>query len=196
MFTFSILILSITFKVLAQEMLSAKELNPQGVFGINLKGTTIHGNTVPVTNIRGGWVIMQDWAMGIDFNFVAPTSRIDNIYEDIDVIPIGAYAGLYLEKSFWSHRLIHFSIPVAFGWGSIFYLKDWSQDKSGTDDLKDGDYFNYIEPGLIGELNVMKNLRLNFGFTGRITSKLDLAGTDSDTFRGLNYGIGVKIGNY
>jgi len=180
----------------SQDYLSSSAMEVEGLFSVGVKASSLRGDLVPVANMRAGWMFNNKINAGLDLNFVPPTQRVTGIYDDIDVFPVGVYAGIFVEPIFWGNNLIHLTVPLSFGWGGVFYLKDWEQDKSGTDDLKDGDYFSYIEPGLIGELNLMENIRLNLGLTGRLTSKLDLVSTDADTFRGLNVFMGVKIGAY
>mgnify|MGYP001028438934 CR=1 FL=1 len=182
----------------SQETIVDKNLETQGSAALLLEGTTFADKFIPSIGLRGGWTINKKVFTGFDLNLLVPTVTLDNVASD-PVMPTGIFGGLVVEPIIAGNDLVHFTIPITMGGGGIFYFLDWSVDEelnAENDDLRDGTFFGYIEPGVSLEVNVFERLRLGLGVGYRLTTKLDLDNTASDAFQGMNYQIILKFGKY
>jgi hypothetical protein len=182
---------------LAQNYVNNKDFESASVFGLMVKFTQFDGDFTPVLNSRTGWTIDKKFSAGFDLNLMLPNISKEDIYS-FPVTPLGIFAGLYVEPIFWADKMIHMTIPVSGGWGTLIYLQDWSSktQSNSTDDLVDGTFFRYLEPGIQAEINLYRKIRINAGISYRLTSNLNLEGTPEDAFNAINIGVGAKFGLY
>jgi hypothetical protein len=194
LFFTSILIFSFVYSH-AQEMLNKKVYKTAAVFGLQVKATQFDGEFAPVLNARAGWTLNQYLSGGFDFNLLIPTISKDGIF-DVPVTPTSLFAGIYLEPIIWKDKLVHLILPVSAGYGTLIYLNDWNSDSEDNtqDDLKDGDFFRYLEPAMAAEINLFRRVRLNAGVSYRFTNRLNLEGTPDRAFNAFSYFVGAKFG--
>lgn len=108
------------------------------------------------------------------------------------------YGGIKMEPVLFSNKLVHLTIPVILGAGAatlnprtaILYDGNWDYEYN----LYDSDFFFVAEPGINVEVNLYKNLRLDFGTSYRFVDNVFISGTNNGNFGGLSGNIGIKLG--
>jgi len=168
-----------------------------GGFGaISFKSTELLDESIVMAGLRGGWIINRTLGIGFEGYGIIPTATIPNI-DNVDVMPIGGYGGLFLELIFFSNQVIHVTFPVSSGAGWLGYYEDGGNNFSNfTNDQIADDVFWYVEPGVDLEVNIARNFRLAGGVSKRFTQDLILPETTDDDFSTLSYFLTLKIGSF
>lgn len=175
--------------------------------GTNLNFSNFKTSNILFSEINGGLVLNHDLYLGLNVNGIINMPVIQNIDENdndySDALLVGGYGGIIIEKIIFSKKIIHFTLPVQIGGGGLFYMTErrYSQIDNDGDmvmrrKLIDKYGFFYIEPGISVEINVLQFMRLNVGVKYRITTKLDLQGTNYHEFNKLSTTIGFKFGKF
>ena len=165
-----------------------------GGFGaLSVKGTTIDGKETMAMGIKGAFVLNHNFNIGIaGYGFLSPVKL--SAVDSIDYA--GGYGGLFVEPVIWSDKVVHLAVPIIVGGGGIAntitntpygYNDQYYQDASG--------YFVF-EPGLMVEINMIKNMRLDIGGTYRWTYGLALPGVESDILNDWSLEFAIKIGAF
>lgn len=96
--------------------------------------------------------------------------------------------GGFFEYTLHSDKVVHLTFPIYFGAGEV---------ETDHEDLSPGlgeSNFFVVEPGVMAEVNLSKNLRLNagilYGFTGNFTYRY----LDQSDLQGLRFQMGLKAG--
>ncbi len=85
------------------------------------------------------------------------------------------------------NKLVHLTVPVMIGVGEL-------QADNDAGDLGSSEAtFLVIEPAVLLEVNLMKNLRFNLGTGYRITSDFDYLGVNQNDMAGLRFHGGLKF---
>lgn len=160
-----------------------------------VQATQLAGEPAGMVNINAAVTFNNKFSIGAvygqTFNEVLPVSTPnENAYLDLRM------GGATVEYTFASNRLIHFSIPVAVGAGEVEY--GW-RDEFGydfNDDQPYGeDYFFYVEPGAILEINVLPFMKFSTGATYRfVPGGVDYQQLDAADVSGLTFSAGLKFG--
>lgn len=110
----------------------------------------------------------------------------------------GGYGGAMLGVIIKPHKVLHLSIPVLIGGGSLIYsdipMSDYNHNPSVH--VIDQTEFFVVEPGVELELNVFRFMRVAAGVKYRYTSALKLIDTPRDAFNTLSGSITFKFGNF
>ena len=191
-------------------LITGKKLQFTGVFASpELKGTIFNDGEG-----KDGYGFLVGGRMGVIFNNkfsigaggygLTTDHRVDlSGYPEINDpnARIGfGYGGLVLEYTFFSNKLIHFTIPMLIGGGSASVYKDIN---ISDDNLDWDDFDNYestglfvIEPGVNVELNLTKFMRLDLGASYRMVqfSELDYLPDSDDKFSNLAVNASLKLG--
>jgi len=100
-------------------------------------------------------------------------------------------AGLFLEYTVFSGKLIHATFPLIIGGGEL-------DADSESDDLFEDIWgernFILFEPGARLEINVSQNIRFNIGGSWRFTSAFNFWGVNQGAFMGPVATVGIKVG--
>jgi hypothetical protein len=161
-------------------------INPSFKFG------EIAGSTAIIPGIGAGVVLNNKMYFGLNYQYIAsentPAGESDNrLYLD------QRWGGLKFEYSFQPKNAIHFNFPVELGIGETeLDLKDFFEDEFS---VPAGDaWFAYIEPGVALEINIHKNVKINFAAGYRFVSDFTFRNLTEKEIMGITCSAGLKIG--
>lgn len=167
------------------------------VLSPSLQGAQIYGEPALFTQIGAGLVLNQAWTIG---GFVGTTplelfpSNMQGQFGVPTDFSFHTFGG-FLSYSLQSHRLLHFSFPLALG------VIETDMDDRDSDELDaipevEGDDFRmFIEPGLNLELNIHKYVRTFAGVSYRFhTGSLYQQGAVPATGDYLLVNAGLRVG--
>lgn len=167
------------------------------VLSPSLQGAQIFGEPALFTQIGAGLVLNQAWTIG---GFVGTTP-----FELFPVNRQGPFGiptdfsfytyGGFLSYSLQSHRLLHFSFPLALGViETDMDNRDWNE-LDAIPSVDGDDYRLFVEPGLNLELNIHKYVRAFAGVSYRFhTVSLYQEGDVPATGDYLLVNAGLRVG--
>ncbi len=168
-----------------------------GFAGLGFKISNFRDRTIGIMDLKGGIDLNHTLRLGLELNGVFPTARFEDVTPNYSVIMNSFYGGGFISAVLHSDRIIHVTIPITAGAGWIGFLRDWEDDTvQDLSHINSGDYFLFVEPGLLGEINLTTHIRLNFGYSYRLTQKIDLKNTAPDAFQGGNFNFGLLVGGF
>lgn len=189
------------------ETLFGKDVK-HGYYGaLDMKFADVNNDLGVLVGGRGGWIINSTISIGLGGYGLATQRRYDyeklnpaNIYNDDAVFNAG-WGGLFLEYTYNSDKLFHFTANTLIGGGYALMREYSGVYKFGNDDewdsrILDDTGFLVIEPGVTGEVNITNWFRVSAGVSYRIVSGFDLTGFDNNTLSGLNGNISFKFGKF
>ena len=177
----------------------SKNRSNGGYAAFSLGYSQIDGKDAFVAGGRAAFIFDQAFAVGLGgYGFVN-----DFYYKDvIDGDPVniglaGGYGGLVIEPIIGPRMPVHLSFPVLFGIGGVALVEDdnWWNDHYHSYS-SESDVYLVFEPAVELELNLTKFLRVAAYGSYRLTSDIELDGTDPDALNGLNIGMTFKIGKF
>ncbi|MBN2357343.1 hypothetical protein JXO59_14610 [candidate division KSB1 bacterium] len=201
------ILLIATWPVVAQqETLIGGESHSGGYGGPLLQITEMKGHSATLVGGRGGWIINHSFVLG-----GAAYGLVTNIESDADVLAqegnqysqlflnVGM-AGVMLEYYARPQKLIHFSIQVVIGAGTVGYCTHrkgeghWYEDEE--DNLVAEDAFFFAEPGITATLNVASFMRLGVGASYRTATGVGLEGLKDDDLSGIGMNVFLNFGSF
>lgn len=149
--------------------------------------TTFDESTAALFNLRSGVQIKDKFALGgyyqVSLNEIIPQSEtIPGIYMDY------WSAGGFVEYTLLSKKLIHLTLPVYAGYSEVEMDNDFGLARLGEAN------FLQLEPSLLLEVNLLKNVRFNAGAGYRFVGQMNYRNLDETDMSGLTGHIGLKIG--
>jgi hypothetical protein len=176
-----------------------------GGFGaIEVNYTELMDKNSLLVGVRGGWVINHWLNMGLGGKGLVTGIHKDvisgnNVLENSMDFYMG-YGGLYFEPTLAPKFPVHLSFPVLIGAGGAVYVDNvdtWDDEDNDYNSVEvDNDAFFVVEPGVMLEMNVIKNMRFGFTVSHRFIDDLKLIETDSDALDGMSYCFTIKIGKF
>ena len=187
------LILIISLSVYCQgETLISGKIESGGYGGPEVKFGRINGDWEVLVGGKGGWIINHQFILG-GAGYGMPTKGDIipgmNPPQNYETFEMG-YGGVLLGYVSESNKLIHVTVDVVIGGGSISNGKNESYNEYGED------AFFITEPNINFVLNVTRNLRFGFGAGYRITSGVDYFGLDDADIRGESINLSLKFGEF
>jgi hypothetical protein len=139
-------------------------------------------------NIAGGLVFKDIWTVGAFYNTSVNNFRpekliVPDAYADV------RYGGLHLEYTVHANKVFHLSFPLQFGFGEIELDTDNEQSSSFGEEK-----FWVINPGVMGEVNIHPNVRLQAGLNYRFATSFDYQNLDASDISGLVFQVGLRAG--
>lgn len=149
--------------------------------------TQMDGSATSLFNLRGGISLKDQLSFGMFFNTslneIKPKSEIlPNIY--MDYWTVGGFA----EYTLLSKNLVHVTFPLFIGYSEV-----QMDNEIGEIELGESNFFQ-IEPSVLLEVNLHKNIRLNAGAGYRFVSEMNYRNFNQSDISGLTGYIGLKIG--
>jgi hypothetical protein len=148
-----------------QTLVGSGDLTHGGYGGPVVRFTSIRGEGAVMAGGRGGWIINHRFVLGgAGYGL---TSTVDARTPG----PFGepylefSYGGVTLEYVINSDRVVHGSVELLVGSGSISRRMEWDGDRGGPEDV-----ISVIEPGATVDLNVTPWFRLSAGASYRFVS--------------------------
>lgn len=138
-------------------------------------------------NIAAGIVLKDKFTIGGFYNGSANNFRPENLtvpgtYADI------RYGGLHLEYTLNPHKVFHLSFPLQIGYGEIELDREESSASFGEE------HFAVIKPGVLGEVNLHKNIRFQAGVNYRIATDFSYQNLSASDISGLAFSAGFRVG--
>ena len=155
----------------------------EGFYGFS----QISGSDAHILGARAGAVFNNQFTLGGYFQ-----QSVNQNFRPTELLPADQYmdfwsAGGFVEYTVAANKLVHLSIPVMIGVGEV-------QADNDAGDLGSPEAsFLLIEPAVLMEVNLMKNLRFNLGTAYRFTSDFDYLGVDQSDLAGLRFHGGLKF---
>ena len=189
-----LLFVIITLPVFAQEqtLIGAGEIENGGFGGPAVKVTIINGETAVLIGGRGGWIINHTFVLGGAGYGLATNvhaKKTDSIHQFIHM----GYGGLDLEYIASSNDLIHFSLELLIGGGSIGF-KDENEDI--FDNHRTTESFFVLEPSAHANLNVTHFFRIAGGISYRYINGLESPLSTNTGLSGLSVVLSLKFGKF
>jgi hypothetical protein len=185
----------------AQDMqtLFAGGVSHGGFGGPVVKFSDVGGSLGVWVGGRGGWIIgfgnnhsisLGGGGYGLASSHPVLDPDAAGWPEREDLRVRAGYGGLELEYTNRSQRLLHWTASTLIGAGSV------ALETADFPVAADEPSFFVLEPGMHGELNVTRFLRLHAGLSYRYTSGADRAGFTDRDFSGVNGTIALKFGGF
>jgi hypothetical protein len=185
----------------AQDMqtLFAGRASHGGFGGPVVKFSDVGGSLGVWIGGRGGWIIgfegphsisLGGGGYGLASSHPVPDPAAAGWPGREDLRVRAGYGGFELEYTNRSQRLLHWTASTLIGAGSV------ALETAEFPVTADEPAFFVLEPGLHGELNVTRFLRLHAGLSYRYTSGVDRAGFTDRDFSGVNGTIAFKFGGF
>ena len=94
-------------------------------------------------------------------------------------------------------EIVHITVPLFIGAGSFSAVNEQLDFNNFVSNVTlETSSFAVVEPGLELELNVSKNVRLNFGASYRLIQGSNLRGVTDSDLSGFAGNVTVKIGKF
>lgn len=155
----------------------------EGFYGFS----QISGSDAHILGARAGAVFNNQFTLGGYFQ-----QSVNQTFRPTELLPADQYmdlwsAGGFVEYTLAANKLVHLTLPVMIGVGEV-------QADNDAGDLNNAEAtFLLIEPAVLLEVNLMKNLRFNLGTAYRFTSDFDYLGVDQNDLAGLRFHGGIKF---
>jgi hypothetical protein len=192
----SIMILGSQSPAQEETLIGNGEISHGGFGGPVIKYTQIKDEFALMVGGRGGWILNHSFVIGL-----GGYALVNNIRANI---PQAAnypqpsinfdYGGLELEYVFRPDRLIHSSVNMLIGGGSVSYKDELWNDRSERD--FGSEVFFVFEPSGNIEINITNFFRLNAGISYRFISGIDLLELKNKDLSGLSATLTFKFGKF
>jgi hypothetical protein len=165
-----------------------------GFGGPELKLTTMTGDAAILMGGQGGWIINHGFVIGgagygLTTTHDAPaTLSRPNTRSSLQF----GYGGLRLSYIVRPHDVVHFTMGLLVGAGGYSILS--RNDAADSHMMHDGRAFFVTEPQGEIETNVLRYLRVGFGFSYRFIGTRSVPGLDASDLSGPAASILVKAG--
>jgi len=176
----------------------SKHQSNGGYGAVSIGYSRIDGMDALITGARGAFIFSHSFAVGIGgYGFVNDFDYKEVVLGNpVNVGLAGGYGGIFIEPIIGARLPAHLSFPVLFGIGGVALVEDSDWWDEYYDYSTDTDAFLVVEPAIELELNLTKFLRAAAYASYRLTSDIDLDGTDPDALNGVNMGLTFKIGKF
>jgi hypothetical protein len=215
-FTLLLTILFVSLFAIAQEETSVNNDKIGTLFGKNKDAklgwfvgldngyTQFDSREVYLCGLNAGLVINHNFSMG--FSGSGWTNRntmyYSNVTDSTGAYLEGGFGRFLFEYTLFPQSAVHLTFPILIGGGGASYINDedyWEWDEGEWDTWHknlDTDIFFSVEPGIRAEVNILKFMRLNAGFSYRYVSGLELINTPSDMMNNFSFTAGLKFGKF
>ncbi|MCU7519463.1 MAG: hypothetical protein ACM3UR_08780 [Bacteroidota bacterium] len=178
------------------------EMDNGGFGGPQVKFSSVKNNFGVLVGAYGGWLINHQFMIGGGgyglANNIKANSDVQKVfnYSSQPYINFG-YGGGVLEYYFNPNSLLHSSVSLLIGAGGVSYRSanhdtDLLSDEWNDDSNADAVFV--LEPGVSGELNIAKYMKVGFNVSYRFVNGVDTYGLKDSDFSNFSGGITLKFG--
>jgi hypothetical protein len=157
-----------------------------------LKGSEMLGQLSLLVGGRIAWVANHQFCLGIGGYGLASEVSTDFDGTDVPALLNFGYGGLEVEYIFFPQHMFHFTLYTLIGGGGA----DFFTREEGSDKEWDGDAFFIIEPGFNLEFNIREGWRLDFGYSYRFVSDLQMDELSNEDLRDVAANITLRLGKF
>lgn len=155
-----------------------------------LKGTEMLGQLSLLVGGRVAWVANHQFCLGVGGYGLA--SDVTTDLDDVSAMLNFGYGGIEVEYIFFPHHMFHFTIFTLIGGGGA----DFFTREEGSDNQWDGDAFFIVEPGFNLEFNIREGWRLDFGYSYRFVSDLQMDELSNKDLRDVAANFTLRLGKF
>jgi len=141
---------------------------------------------------RVAWVANHQLCLGVGGYGLTGDVTTDFDQTDVPAMLNFWYAGLEAEYIFFPQHMFHFTLFTLIGGGSA----DFFTREEGVEKEWDGDSFFIIEPGFNLEFNIREGWRLDFGYSYRFVSDLQMEGLSNEDLRDVAANLTLRLGKF
>ena len=182
--------------------LLSKDNDVTGFGGIDAKVGDFNQERALLTGAYGGVIINRHYFLGLAGYGLVTESKFTGDVPGFDTPKelnlYGGYGGLMIGGIIAPKQIVHVTIPVILGVGTLYVSdEDFFNNSIDTDFTIDQTTFFVIEPGLTIEANITPSFRIGLGATYRLARGINLNQqlTDDDfsQFSGL---LSLRFGRF
>lgn len=155
-----------------------------------LKGTEMLGQLSLLVGGRVAWVANHQFCLGVGGYGLA--SDVTTDLDDVSAMLNFGYGGIEVEYIFFPHHMFHFTIFTLIGGGGA----DFFTREEGSDNQWDGDAFFIVEPGFNLGFNIREGWRLDFGYSYRFVSDLQMDELSNKDLRDVAANFTLRLGKF
>lgn len=171
-----------------------------GFGGPVVKFTQIRDEFGVLVGGRGGWIINHTLSLGGGgYGLVTQIEGSDTLPYVKPLLGLG-YGGFEMEYVFHSGQLLHSTVSVLIGAGSVGYYEGEGTDIGccfdDGEDRENWDSFFIVEPSFQMELNVIPFLRIDVGASYRFVSGVGKYHLTNSDIGGPSINLTLKFGRF
>jgi len=173
-----------------------------GYFSFDMDMGQLKGEETIELGGRLGCIIDHKFTIGFQGMGIANDLTIQEkvLEQDVDILLVGGYGGMFLEPIIFPLQPIHVSFPLFFGVGGAGFISNTADDELYYTYHEDADAFLVLRPGVEVELNLLKYFRIGIGARYRYLYDLNLRYEESylnnSILNGFSGGISFKFGKF
>lgn len=180
--------------------LLSKENDLNGFGGTDLKVTDIFKERALIVGAYGGVLINRNYMLGIAGYGIATNPEFDGFLPDGTEKKLnihGGYGGLLVGATILAREVVHLSIPIVLGAGSVQITdEDFFQNSTDTDFTIESSTFFVVEPAAELEFNITKTLRLAAGASYRYIRATELDNLTDDNLTDWTGMLSLRFGRF
>lgn len=184
-----------------QTLFGGKEFKSGGYGAPELKILKIKDDVGLAVGGRGGWIVNSTFSIGLGGYGLVTNHEVKDIIKDTALYLRVGWGGLFLNYTYESNKVLHFTANALIGGGGAVYTKSMNELMIADHDEKTNygsSGFFVFEPGLGVELNVTTFFRIELGASYRFVSGLEMPGNkiSSNDLSGLSGNLAFKFGKF
>ena len=169
------------------------DIHSGGFGGPELKLTQLNDQVGLLVGGGGAWVVNNAFYLGgAGYGLVTDVNTL-GLGPDTTRIDFG-YGGGLIGYMFASDNLVHVGVQTLVGAGGVDYRSAHDRESLGSIDNSDG--FFIVEPGVVGELNISKNIRLDISASYRFINGIETPGMTDKKLGGPSASMMIKFGSF
>lgn len=154
---------------------------------VNAGASSLSDATLGLMGIRAGVVFSDKLSLGGFYRFTFNNPVPSGEPFPGNYTPFDSY-GAFIEYTLFANKAVHLSFPLFFGAGELD-----TDDEGASPDFGESTFL-VVEPGVLLEVNLLDNLRLNAGVLYGFTGNFNYRFLNQDDLQGLRFQVGLKAG--
>lgn len=182
--------------------LLGKENDLNGFGALDLKVGDFKGERALLMGAYGGFIINRRYLFGLaGYGLVTDVQFEGTVPGEAITKPLnlhGGYGGVLIGLTIAPRELIHISIPVILGAGSVEVSDEdfFVNNPADSEFTVESSAFFIVEPGIELEFNITNYFRIGTGVTYRHFAGTELANVVDDDLRGISGLISFRFGRF
>ena len=182
--------------------LLGKENDLNGFGALDLKVGDFVGERALLMGAYGGFIINRKYLFGVaGYGLLTNVEFDGNVPGDSEIKPLnlhGGYGGMLIGLTIAPRELIHISMPIVLGAGSVEVSdKDFFVNNPADSEFTvENSAFFIVEPGLELEFNITKYFRVGAGATYRHIAGTELVNISDEDLRGFSGMLSFRFGRF
>ena len=172
------------------------ETNLGGYLALGGKYTTVNSDNAGILDFRAALTFESGWAVGFGASGFSYDKKLSALVSDGTYHLEAGYAGFFVEKIFsiTDDFKLSASVLMASGLTKYRYDKDYRKDKTWAEETIDQTTFYVTEPAIEVTHRIAGNWWVALSGSYRLSSPVQMIGTDEEIFKNFGGGISFKYG--